>query len=135
MAFMDWSDSYSVGVSEMDLQHRKLVEILNRLHEAMTGGKVGEVIESVLKELVDYTQCHFKSEEQLMQRIGYPKFQQHKALHESLVAEVRKAIADVQAKKTSVSLKMMAFLRQWLVEHIAGSDKEYGAMCKLKRVA
>jgi hemerythrin len=119
----------------MDQQHRKLVELLNRLHEAMSGGKVGEVIEPVLKELADYTLRHFKSEEQLMQRIGYPKFQQHKALHEAFAAEVRKSLADVQAKKTSVSLKMMAFLRQWLVEHIAGSDKEYGVLCKLKRVA
>ena len=73
MAFIDWADSYSVNVAEMDKQHQQLVSLINELHRAMMAARVESTLETVadevasmgktLQELIDYTSYHFATEE------------------------------------------------------------------------
>lgn len=72
MAFFDWKDSYSVGVKEMDNQHKVLVDLINQLHTAMTAGKGSSVAGPIISEMVRYTKFHFDAEEKLMTTHGYP---------------------------------------------------------------
>lgn len=44
MAFINWSDKLSVGVQQMDMQHKRLVELINELYEAMNSGKGNDVL-------------------------------------------------------------------------------------------
>jgi hemerythrin len=59
---MQWNDSFSVGVSEIDAQHKNLVLYLNDLNFAMSQGKGKEVLKSLLTRLVGYTQVHFATD-------------------------------------------------------------------------
>lgn len=121
-----WSSEFSVGVPEMDAQHRHLVGLLNRLHNAMATGQGRAVLASVLNDLARYTQSHFRAEEALMQRHHYPDLASHRAEHERLVSAVQRHIADLQASKITLTVQVMQFLKEWLVTHIMGWDKEYG---------
>ena len=66
MAFLKWEDRYSVKVPEMDRQHQHMVGIINRLHDEMTHGAPPEALAAILKDLIRYTQVHFRREEELM---------------------------------------------------------------------
>jgi hemerythrin len=135
MAFLDWTDEYSVHVKSMDDQHRRLVELINQLHDAMRVGKGREVIGQVLDSVIRYTQTHFAAEERLMSANGYPALGQHKLEHESLVRQVAEIQKQVQAGKLTVSLSVLDFLKKWLVEHIGGCDQGYGKFLSAKSVS
>lgn len=132
MAFFVWNDRYSVGVTELDSQHKQLIKILNELFEAMTSGKTKEVLGKVLNELITYTKTHFSSEERYLQSYGYPSLTEHKKEHEAFVAKVSAFQKDFSAGKLSLSVEMSSFLKNWLVQHISGVDKKYGSFLNSK---
>ncbi|MCC6132451.1 MAG: hemerythrin, partial [Acidobacteria bacterium] len=55
MSLITWSDELSVGVSAFDNQHKRLVALINELHDAMSAGKGSKVLGKILSELADYT--------------------------------------------------------------------------------
>jgi hemerythrin-like metal-binding protein len=61
MALFDWNDTYSVGINDLDRQHKKLVETLNQLHQGMLNRQDRTAIGTLLKQLVTYTQDHFST--------------------------------------------------------------------------
>jgi hemerythrin len=125
MAFMDWKESYSVGIAAIDGQHKILVGMINTLYEHMKAGKSGEVIEKLLAALIDYTQVHFKTEEDLFAAKGYPQAAAHEAKHAAFVEKVGKFNEDYKAKKIGLSVQLLEFLTDWLKEHIQLEDKAY----------
>lgn len=131
MALITWSDKFSVQVKQLDEQHKKLIELLNRLHDAMKVGKGKEVLEEVLGSLIIYTQKHFAAEEELLKVNNYPGYAVHKQAHNQLVVQV----LDVQKQtQTGVALsqQVMSFLKDWLETHIQGTDKKYGPFLNQK---
>lgn len=134
MPVITWNDKYSVGIREMDNQHKKLADIINELNDAMSLGKGKDVLGRVLSSLVDYTKTHFSAEERLMKTHGYPEYSQQKSEHDDLT----KKVFDIQQKyldgKTMISLEVMNFLKNWLINHIQGSDMKYASFLNNKGV-
>jgi hemerythrin-like metal-binding protein/PAS domain S-box-containing protein len=120
---MEWNDSLQTGHGAIDSQHRKLVDMLNRLADAMATGKGRELCDTVLDELIEYTQTHFAAEEQLMASHNYPKLAQHKAKHETLVKDVLAFKAKCEAGAMGLPISLLQFLKDWLTNHIKGTDK------------
>ena len=127
MALIIWNSGYSVGNEEIDTQHQKLIEIINTLHDAMRIGKGKEIIEKVLDELTNYTIFHFAIEEKLFDLHKYPGSLIHKKNHSDLVAKVIAFKENYFNGSSLLTLDLMNFLKDWLVNHIAKSDKEYTA--------
>lgn len=125
MALFEWQDDYSVKVPSIDAQHRTLVQMLNELHDGMTGGAAAEVLSSLLDRLADYTVKHFAYEEELFAQTGFPQAPQHIAEHQALVAKVVALKAKHAAHQVSITMDLMRFLKDWLIRHILGSDKAY----------
>lgn len=125
MAYIDWIESYSVGVEAFDNEHKKLVEIINRLHLALLMKEAESVMLSVLKSLVDYTVTHFSHEENNMSTSGYPDYLMHKKEHDDLIGKVLDFKDQIESGKTSISLSIMSFLKDWLMNHILVSDMKY----------
>jgi len=127
MPLMTWNEQMSVGVKVLDEDHKKLVAMINELHEGLKAGHGKDVLGKILDGLVSYTKFHFQREQQLFARTGYPEAEAHKKLHDDLT----KQVLDVQAKfksgaVTCLSLDVMEFLKNWLTNHIQGTDKKYG---------
>ncbi|MEK6737452.1 MAG: bacteriohemerythrin, partial [Planctomycetota bacterium] len=71
MALMTWNNGLSVNIKEIDVQHKKLIELINQLHGAMGEGKGKEVSGKILSDLIYYTVSHFTYEEKLFKQYGY----------------------------------------------------------------
>lgn len=127
MTLLDWSDRLSVGVTSVDNQHRELVRLLNELSDAMMEGKGQERLEKVLSGLVSYTASHFAHEEQLMEEYAYPDATAHKKQHDELKIQ---ALAFQQKVQTgtcgTITFELLGFLKNWLVQHIQGTDGKLG---------
>ena len=77
-----WKENLSVGVNEIDNQHKELFNRINNLLDACTRGKGSEEIKRTLNFLSDYVISHFGTEENLMVRYNYPDYTSHKEKHE-----------------------------------------------------
>jgi hemerythrin len=126
MALLDWNESYSVGVAVFDGQHKKLFALVNDLNDGMKAGKGKEALGKVLDGLISYTATHFAAEEKMMNEHQYLQAFAHKSEHDKLVKQVLKLQEDYKAGKAMLSLEMMSFLKDWLYNHIMGTDKKYG---------
>lgn len=125
MALITWNENYSVKVKEIDNQHKKLVDLINQLHDAMKEGKGKDIIGNILNELVNYTVYHFGYEEKLFDKYGYPEGKIHTRQHNDLVWKVKSYVNDFQSGKGVLPLEVMNFLRDWLLNHIGKDDKKY----------
>lgn len=125
MSYLQWTENLSVGVTRMDDHHKTLVELINRVFDAMSGDASGAV-DPVLSELLDYTRYHFSEEEKLLEERGYPELDEHREVHRAMVAEVVEMRARRQADAKSVTAaETLDFLSKWLMRHIIGKDLRY----------
>jgi hemerythrin len=125
---------FSVGVKEIDDQHKRLIDLANLLNDQMGAGKGRAVLDKVFNELVSYTQGHFATEERLMAQHGFSQSDRHKEEHRKLVATV----ADLKKKHDGgdnvLTAQVMTFLRDWLTKHILNTDKTLGRELNQKGV-
>lgn len=127
MAFIDWNDAvYSINVKEFDDHHKKLVTMINDLHEKMIQGRGKEIILPVVEELKKYTIYHFNTEEQCMQKKLYPDFTKHKNEHDKFTANVNEFNKKLVEGDFKVTVQTYSFLKDWLLNHILNSDKKFG---------
>lgn len=145
MAVITWGPSLEVGFGDIDVQHRRLVALLNGL-EAAAGalrpaadpahaGAAGTTpsgngheapTRAILAELTAYTQVHFAFEEHLMERHGLaasPRAEAHRVEHRELVAQVVEFAERFEAGDVDLDEELLLFLRDWLVTHILGTDR------------
>jgi hemerythrin len=134
MALMQWSKMFETNIKEIDEQHKGLVYILNSLHDSMLKGDSNTEMGKLLEKLVNYTVIHFKTEEEFFDKFGFPETAQHKKEHNDLTAKASALLNDHKAGKTVVSADLMYFLKDWLKNHILGSDKKYGPYLNAKGV-
>ncbi len=120
---MEWSSALQVGHAEIDRQHQILIEIANRLNAAMQTGRGRDVSGTILNELVDYTVNHFGFEEGLMNTHGYVNRDGHLEEHRKLIQSVTDFKRQFESGTASVSIELMGFIRDWLVNHILKVDK------------
>ncbi|MFO7445553.1 MAG: bacteriohemerythrin [Ignavibacteriaceae bacterium] len=125
MEIIKWSDKYSVGHSLIDNQHKKLITLINELHTSMKEGRGKESLQKILDELVLYTKEHFSTEEMMMRKAGYSGYNEHKVEHDKLAEKVISLQDLYKAGKVPLTLDVMIFLKDWLINHIEGTDKKY----------
>jgi hemerythrin-like metal-binding protein len=128
MVLMEWQDSYSLGIVAIDLQHRVLMDMTNRLHKAALGEKNGDDIEYAMNELLTYVEFHFSFEERLLAECGYPSLIEHRDSHQGLLAEFRALQADINGGRLVLNDRVMNFLQGWLTHHIVSSDRDFAPL-------
>jgi len=126
MALISWSPALSTGVTEIDEQHRKLIDLVNQLNDAMHAGHGRDALAPVLNELVRYTVYHFGTEEKLMAKHHYSDVEQHKKEHAKLIKDVSDFKTKFESGNAMISTPLMVFLRDWLSTHIMQTDKKLG---------
>lgn len=132
--YIAWDDKLSVGITLIDDDHKKLISLINNLQTAVLY-PTGEAYErQSLQAVVDYTLYHFKREEELMQKYGYPDYEPHKNMHQAMISTVNE-LMDAYAKDREGTInELTLFLKTWLIKHIAGTDQEYSSFLKGKGV-
>jgi hemerythrin len=132
MALVSWSPDMSVGVAQFDQHHRKLLDILNKMHDATGAGRAREAVDGLLLELVDYTVYHFLAEEKYFIEHRYPAFAAHKREHDWFTMQLKAARASGGGASAPATLVL---LTEWLRTHILKTDRQYAAFCAGRKAA
>lgn len=124
--FVEWTEELSVGIEEIDEQHKILVGLINRLFdETVTHEGNATVIDEVLHELIEYTVIHFAVEESLFRIFHYPATESHTRHHDELKAQVLEIQQKVKQGEMKINVELLMFLKKWLEQHILYEDKLY----------
>ncbi|QTD46880.1 bacteriohemerythrin [Ottowia testudinis] len=123
MAYLQWLPELDTGIGEIDTQHKRIVEYINKLHELrQTRNRDG--LGDVIAEMVDYTISHFAFEEALMESAGYLFSGPHKKVHDLFTRKV----AEMQSRfdgGEDVTGELHGMLSRWLFNHIRNEDHSY----------
>ncbi len=134
MPLIEWDESFSVDIDRIDREHRKLIGLINQLHEAMLEQKAQEAMTAIVTEMVDYAQTHFATEELYMEEFRYPDLHLHRVEHQKFIEKTDELRKRVNQGEFVLSLEVMRFLRDWLKGHILGTDKKYAPFLKEKGI-
>lgn len=125
--FVEWTDELSVGIEEIDEQHKVLVNLINRLFdETIVHQANATVMDEILHELIEYTVIHFAVEESLFRIFHYPGTESHTHHHDELKAQVLDIQKKIKQGEATVNTELLLFLKKWLEHHILYEDKLYG---------
>jgi len=134
MPLIRWDDSFSVGVAEIDAQHKRLVEMINELYDAMRQKRGKEILSEILNEMVKYAAVHFATEEKYFVQYFYPETDSHRKEHREFKKKVDELTKRFEANEIGITGEVIDFLSTWLKEHIKGSDKKYGPFLNEKGI-
>ena len=125
---ISWGETFSTGIESIDKQHRHLVALTNQLYKAcMVGGdSSNKAFKESMKRVVEYVRFHFHTEQEILEKINYPDILKHKKEHEALIMQILDFSTNKAGAKRFVPNNFVRFLKDWIVSHIAHSDKMYG---------
>lgn len=123
--FFVWSEEMSVGHPLLDMDHRRLIDIINRLWVADGAGN-RQVIEFVLDDLIHYTESHFEREEEILARDAYPDLERHCEIHQDIRLRLEEIRWEYfQGIRHELRGEILEFLKNWLNKHILVEDMRY----------
>ena len=129
-----WMNEFSVGVTEMDEQHKKLIAMINLLIADQKSLTAPETIARLLTEMTDYAQEHFRAEEYLMSEYGYDKKDKQVVMHEEFIRKTRAFYSSADIGPNTLSVALLEYLKTWLIGHILKDDMEYKEFFKSRGV-
>ncbi len=125
----NWKAEYSVGVTIIDNQHKKLLKMGQVMSELVTnhaGEDIYDELNAMFVELIDYTKYHFSEEEELMTQVNHYNLANHKIQHQKFVDKLNdldfEAMDQDQGK---FALDLLKTVATWIFKHIAGEDFLY----------
>jgi len=124
MTTVKWNNSYSTGIDIIDEQHKKLFDIMNEIYVASENNSDISIIVALFDELHKYTQYHFDEEEAYFSSLSENSIDEHKQQHQYFIDELEK-IKQQCLRIGGLSLELLFFLNDWLVEHIQVEDQKY----------
>jgi hemerythrin len=133
---LEWSSSLSVGIPEIDAQHRTLLEQAAALEAAVRARRPADRMEELFLFLQEYANAHFESEERVMREVGYAGLPDQVQEH----SEFRRRLASLvphwesEGPSAAMTMALLGFLDHWLQVHITGSDQKLGAFLREHRV-
>lgn len=123
MAYIQWSSRFELGVPFIDADHKVLVGLLNRMHDASRASGDLTDLGGILSALVDYTRYHFAREERAQESAGYPDIDEHREQHARLSIEARRLFEAYRRDPGGIDVgDLLDFLSDWLMDHILLHD-------------
>ncbi len=127
-----WRDSLAIGITELDDQHKKLFEAIDKLFTACIQGKGKEEVVNTIKFLEDYTIVHFTDEQEMHKKYNYPERDAHRKIHDNFLKNFEKLKEQFEQEGAS-PLFISTINKQvvdWLIQHIGKADKAFAAFVK-----
>jgi hemerythrin-like metal-binding protein len=123
MQLLEWSEKCSVGIPELDIQHRRLVELLGELMKCIQAGDGDGSVAAALKELGRCAESHLQREELVLRVRGYPGYAEHKAEHDTYREKL--ASLELLADRPDFSVRLTNYVIEWWRFHVLTSDQQY----------
>ena len=125
----EWSEDFSIGIEEIDRQHKGFFEAAHRLYDHILNCRGERVVEETVEFLRDYAAQHFRAEESFMQEHGFPRIEEHKRLHAQFFEGLDALMYDLSVFGPSQHLanRALEIVQDWLIHHITDEDAQYAA--------
>lgn len=124
-----WTEKYSVGLAELDEQHKHFIEICNRLIDMAESKELDREKALIqINELGDYAMYHLGEEERLFAEHEYPDAQEHITAHDEFRVKIDELVNKVRDEEKDVRLAVfdaVNYAVEWLLSHILQTDKKY----------
>lgn len=130
-----WKERYNLGINEIDIQHKRLLEIGQKAYEIALlndGYDHYDEIMNILDELLEYTEYHFNYEENMLKNYGYKEIHNQEEEHYYYVYKIKSIASkeDIDDNQKKTILEILDFLSQWISNHIMLSDGKYASFLK-----
>ena len=122
---INWNESYSVGNTEMDEQHKKLIDIINKLFKSFKEGNAQDILNDILHEMIDYANFHLNSEEKLLFKYDYPEKEEHEKKHQSFRDKTEELKKTLTSDSKDTHYQLIEYLKNWWTNHILVEDMKY----------
>ncbi len=125
MPKIEWSESLSVGIEEIDLQHRKIFDLIVSLGDAIRRGDSQSKLEEIIYQMIDYSSYHFETEESYFKKFVFPGQGAHVREHNLFVDEVKTYRTRLERGEKGLAVEIFDFLSGWISQHVQGMDQRY----------
>lgn len=122
---LEWKKEYEFGIREIDEQHKKFVDGLSRLIDAIDEQKVKEEMAGILQEIGEYADYHFFTEEKYFDQFNYEGAEEHKQKHQEFRDKFKDILNKYEKDEMAMSFELVEFLENWLFDHLLNLDKKY----------
>jgi hemerythrin len=122
---LEWNEKYSVGVLEIDNQHKIMFAILNGLVDLVGTTPTKEKIRGVIGQLLEYKKFHFKTEEEYFKQFNYERTEEHIAAHNTFNLKLEEFQAHDGEDALALAFDVIDYLEDWFVEHLLTADQGY----------
>ncbi len=130
MEELKWDQSLSVGVTEIDREHRQIMGVFNLFISNPEANVQSETISEILHRLAQYSQSHFKTEEELMTKHGYPDLESHKKSHIEFKEKMLEFCQGAMNYKETLPTELFHYIKNWFYKHIREEDMKYVSFFK-----
>ena len=135
MGLITWNADLALNITEIDDQHKQLVNIINELFDAMMDGRGYDILDDIFNRLIEYADYHFATEEKYFDQFQYVESEKHKEEHRYYVEQVNELKKAYDAGKkiregseNIISIDLWKLLESWLTDHLKTSDKNYAPL-------
>ena len=125
MTTITWDETLSVKIESIDLQHKKLVDLINSFYQNINLGSKKEKMLELITALKNYTVFHFSTEEKYMKEFKFAGYDNHKLEHDKFIEKVLDFEERYKNDKLLLSIEITNFIKNWITTHIMGTDKYY----------
>lgn len=132
MEIINWRDEFSVGVTAMDLQHKKLLAMINRLIAERNVLTDPKTIADLLTGMIDYADEHFRAEEFLMAEYDYERKSAQEMQHKAFIDTTQSFCSAADLGPNILSTALLDYLSTWLIQHILTEDMQYKEFLKAR---
>lgn len=129
MSVMEWDKRLELGITDMDNQHKVLLDLMNRLYDKDQSDFDQQI--EIINKLYFKTIEHFSIEEKMLESIQYDDLVTHKKIHHDMLLNFERHKREILQKK-EIGMKFYMFLTYWLRSHIIGIDRQYVNFIKNK---
>jgi hemerythrin len=124
-SMIEWDDKYSVGISIIDNEHKKLIGIINKAIALEQNSNNSEEIIEIINEMNKYALTHFADEEAYMVQFNYPDYEQHRKEHQGFCIETMAFLDSATKGDCQLACEILEHLKNWIVHHVQGTDRKY----------
>lgn len=134
MATISWTDELAIDDSQIDFQHRQLIDAIGDLEDALASGD-GRRVAAAAPFLRLYAEVHFADEERVLALLHWPQLAEHRELHRGFVRRLGELEGAVARGDLAAGASLLGFLAAWLVGHIGGADRQFAQAVRRLRQA
>jgi len=123
---LDWNDDMSVGIPEVDQEHRQFIQLVNDLNRSIASRMDLAEIQRRIQLIIEHADLHFSHEETLLRQRNYPDADDHANKHAQAIEALHKTMA--QCTKDSLEPQWIAAgleVKNILVTHLMTEDMKF----------